>query len=118
MKSFKLNGYRFIFSSIEERQYSKCKIYLPDKDLYILAFEANNIRVCKLSKFEFKVSNIKLGHINDYVFSSIYFEVNYINIDNSNYIACRSLFRRKFDYIISDNLEFLLNKKQTLELFK
>lgn len=115
MNSFKLNGYKFVLSSIEEKHYSISKIYLPDKELYILNFE-NDFSVNRLIKFEFKKNNIKLSHSYDLIFSSIYFEVNYT--DTSNYITCRSLFRRKFNYIMSDNLDYLINKKQTLNLFK
>jgi hypothetical protein len=115
MKSFKLNGYSFSFNAIEERQYAKSKIFLPDKDLYILIFEGD-VSVHKLIKFEFKKTVIKSSHINNFVFSSIYFEV----CDNiyGSYTTYRSLFRRKFNYIISDNLDYLLNKKQSLDLFK
>lgn len=113
MNSFRLNGYKFSFLIIEENEYIKRKIYAPDKELYLIFTE--DLLVCKLIKFEFKTSKIKSSIISNFVFSLIHF--NDIE-DIYNISRYRSLFGRKFDYIISDNIDYLLNKKQTLELFK
>lgn len=102
MNSFKLQNYKFI-----KKERFK---FLPEKNLYVLLFHEIYIKVGYLKYIE-----PNYYFVNSYSIYRMCFCINSINNINAR-IYFDEIKNNK--YYLSEDLDYLLNKKQTLELFK